>query len=222
DFPPVLPFTKLMLSLISLPLLVEALPHRENRCSGGTKSFNMMSPTGDNSELLAEIKAGKSLKPTPHSKGYTTVFSNTGTTGNNVGPNPSPTAGAAQPESERKTSLADIEALVPIHDEQGKPIPEWKRQVMVRKLQAKMQEEEEYKRKAEEEAQRLASMPAWRRDMMKKKMDEERKAEQQAKQAKECEEKQELERLRTMGYDETKLAPWQRQIILKKGDIAKK
>ncbi|XP_023197928.1 espin isoform X2 [Xiphophorus maculatus] len=248
-----------------------------------TKSFNMMSPTGDNSELLAEIKAGKSLKPTPHSKGYTTVFSNTGTTGNNgtttppetqtstpptkppsppqssppvtpspsPSPSPSPTgsrnmsgsasyeqlssnsvvngdggAGAAQPESERKTSLADIEALVPIHDEQGKPIPEWKRQVMVRKLQAKMQEEEEYKRKAEEEAQRLASMPAWRRDMMKKKMDEEReqkrKAEQQAKQAKECEEKQELERLRTMGYDETKLAPWQRQIILKKGDIAKK
>lgn len=54
--------------------------------SAGTKSFNMMSPTGDNSELLAEIKAGKSLKPTPHSKGYTTVFSNTGTTGNNVGP----------------------------------------------------------------------------------------------------------------------------------------
>lgn len=54
--------------------------------SAGTKSFNMMSPTGDNSELLAEIKAGKSLKPTPHNKGYTTVFSNTGTTGNNVGP----------------------------------------------------------------------------------------------------------------------------------------
>ncbi|PWA30876.1 hypothetical protein CCH79_00010605 [Gambusia affinis] len=165
-----------------------------------TKSFNMMSPTGDNSELLAEIKAGKSLKPTPHNKGYTTVFSNTGTTGNNgtttppetqtftpptkppsppqssppvtPSPSPSPTgsrnmsgsasyeqlssnsvvngdggAGAAQPESERKTSLADIEALVPTHDEQGKAIPEWKRQVMVRKLQAKMQEEEEHKRK---------------------------------------------------------------------------
>lgn len=55
--------------------------------------------------------------------------------------------GAAQPESGRKTSLADIEALVPTHDEQGKAIPEWKRQVMVRKLQAKMQEEEEHKRK---------------------------------------------------------------------------
>lgn len=48
-----------------------------------------------------------------------------------------------------------------------------------------------------------------------------RKAEQKAKEAKEIEEKTELERLRTMGYDETKLAPWQRQIILKKGDIAK-
>ncbi|CAG6021250.1 unnamed protein product [Menidia menidia] len=75
---------------------------------------------------------------------------------------------------------------------------------------------------AQEEAARLASMPAWRRDMMKKKLDEEKQAEQQAKQAKEIEEKTEQERLRTLGYDETKLAPWQRQIILKKGDIAKK
>lgn len=54
------------------------------------------------------------------------------------------TAGA---ESVRKMSLADVEALVPTHDEQGKAIPEWKRQVMVRKLQVKMQEEEEHKRK---------------------------------------------------------------------------
>lgn len=46
----------------------------------------MMSPTGDNSELLAEIKAGKSLKPTPQSKGYTTIYSSAGPTGNNVGP----------------------------------------------------------------------------------------------------------------------------------------
>lgn len=60
--------------------------------STGTKSFNMMSPTGDNSELLAEIKAGKSLKPTPHSKGYTTVYSSSGPTGNNVGPQYSTTA----------------------------------------------------------------------------------------------------------------------------------
>lgn len=51
----------------------------------GTKSFNMMSPTGDNSELLAEIKAGKSLKPTPQSKGFTTIFSGSGQAGANVG-----------------------------------------------------------------------------------------------------------------------------------------
>lgn len=44
-----------------------------------------MSPTGDNSELLAEIKAGKSLKPTPQSKGFTTVFSGSGQAGANVG-----------------------------------------------------------------------------------------------------------------------------------------
>lgn len=48
-----------------------------------------------------------------------------------------------------------------------------------------------------------------------------RKAEEKAKQAKEVEEKTELEQLRILGYDETKLAPWQRQIILKKGDTAK-
>ncbi|XP_077832893.1 espin isoform X1 [Macaca mulatta] len=52
---------------------VRVLRHRKS-----TKSFNMMSPTGDNSELLAEIKAGKSLKPTPQSKGLTTVFSGSG------------------------------------------------------------------------------------------------------------------------------------------------
>ncbi|XP_077460521.1 espin isoform X3 [Stigmatopora argus] len=263
---------------------------RASSSSGSTKSFNMMSPTGDNSELLAEIKAGKSLKPTTHSKGYTTVFSNSGPTGNNgntVSPpetrasspppktssprasnasvtspptTPSPTpstassgtfkamsasasfeqlqfnpaingssaAGTAGQPSGRKSSLADVEALVPTHDEQGKAIPEWKRQVMVRKLQVKVQEEEEHKRQVDEEAARLASMPAWRRDMMKKKMDEERcdreqkrKAEAEAKQAKEVEEKTEQERLRILGYDESKLAPWQRQIILKKGDTAK-
>ncbi|KAM3871563.1 espin [Diretmus argenteus] len=254
---------------------------RPSSSSGSTKSFNMMSPTGDNSELLAEIKAGKSLKPTSHSKGYTTVYSSTGPPGSNgnatsppetrtaspsakpsspppsnaavtsppVTPSPSPTgsgSGKHLPTSTsydqlpsnsvvngnggvagagRKTSLADVEALVPTHDEQGKAIPEWKRQVMVRKLQVKLQEEDEHKRKVDEEAARLASMPAWRRDIMKKKMDEEkeqkRKEEEQVKEAKEKEEKTEQERLRTLGYDETKLAPWQRQIILKKGDVAK-
>ncbi|XP_016808645.1 espin isoform X9 [Pan troglodytes] len=138
---------------------------------GGTKSFNMMSPTGDNSELLAEIKAGKSLKPTPQSKGLTTVFSGSGqpafqpdsplpSVSPALSPVQSPTPPAAGFQPLLNGSLVpvppttpapgvqlDVEALIPTHDEQGRPIPEWKRQVMVRKMQLKMQEEEEQRRK---------------------------------------------------------------------------
>ncbi|KAM4702641.1 espin isoform 3-T3 [Rhinophrynus dorsalis] len=149
---------------------VKALRQRKS-----TKSFNMMSPTGDNSELLAEIKAGKSLKPTPQSKGLTTIFSGSGQQGTNAevhspttpppsSPSTSPgntmiisNKGAAKspepllngnmtPLGQAQPSQLDIESLIPTHDEQGRPIPEWKRQVMVRKLQLKIQEEEEKKR----------------------------------------------------------------------------
>ncbi|XP_030876243.1 espin-like [Leptonychotes weddellii] len=48
-----------------------------------------------------------------------------------------------------------------------------------------------------------------------------RKEEERQKQEEMQREKEQSEKLRTLGYDETKLAPWQRQIILKKGDIAK-
>ncbi|XP_075057819.1 espin-like protein isoform X1 [Mixophyes fleayi] len=39
------------------------------------------------------------------------------------------------------SSSVDLDALVPTHDEQGRSIPEWKRQVMVRRLQAHLEEE---------------------------------------------------------------------------------
>ncbi|XP_066231004.1 espin isoform X2 [Saccopteryx leptura] len=144
---------------------------RSSSSTGSTKSFNMMAPTGDNSELLAEIKAGKSLKPTPQSKGLTTVFSGSGQPASQpdsplppASPAPSrarsPTPPAAGPQPLLNGTLApappatpapgvqlDVEALIPTHDEQGRPIPEWKRQVMVRKMQLKMQEEEEQRRK---------------------------------------------------------------------------
>ncbi|KAM6989308.1 espin-like protein [Tautogolabrus adspersus] len=42
--------------------------------------------------------------------------------------------------------LADIDSLVPTHDEAGRPIAEWKRQVMVRQLQVRLQAEEEQRR----------------------------------------------------------------------------
>lgn len=240
------------------PLPMESQPpstsqRRSSSSTGSTKSFNMMSPTGDNAELLAEIKAGKSLKPTPQSKGFTTVFSGCGQAGSNVEiPNssPSPTRtptppstpdgtsaprSASSPElvvngsspllASASASQVDIETLIPTHDEQGRPIPEWKRQVMVRKLQMKIQEEEEQRRKEREEEARLATMPAWRRDIFRKKMEEEReqkrKEEEKMRREEEEKEKQQSEKLRTLGYDEAKLAPWQRQIILKKGDISK-
>ncbi|KAM9033385.1 espin isoform 2-T2 [Sarcophilus harrisii] len=259
---------------------------RALRCRKSTKSFNMMSPTGDNSELLAEIKAGKSLKPTPQSKGLTTVFSGSGQPSSLVRHGAPSSVSCLQPQSLEAScgsvldhhafpfqtdapplspsltrarsptppatsvpeaegdphqpvlngSLAppltvaqnlqlDVETVIPTHDEQGRPIPEWKRQVMVRKLQMKMQEEEEQRRKEEEEEARLASMPAWRRDILRKKMEEEREQkrqeEEKLRQEEERREKEQSEKLRTLGYDETKLVPWQKQIILKKGDIAK-
>uniref|UniRef100_A0A8D0H6A4 Espin n=1 Tax=Sphenodon punctatus TaxID=8508 RepID=A0A8D0H6A4_SPHPU len=233
-----------LLNFIECPGCLVSIPTQS--C---TKSFNMMSPTGDNAELLAEIKAGKSLKPTPQSKGFTTVFSGSGQAGANVGdqagclpfsyvstPTSSPVrtpTPPATPEtpvvngtlsliaSSAPSSQMDIEALIPTHDEQGRSIPEWKRQVMVRKLQMKIQEEEEQRRKEKEEEARLATMPAWRRDILRKKMEEERKEQEKLKREEEEKEKEQSEKLRTLGYDETKLATWQRQIILKKGDIAK-
>ncbi|XP_075717446.1 espin-like protein [Rhinoderma darwinii] len=38
-------------------------------------------------------------------------------------------------------ATVDLDSLVPTHDEKGRPIPEWKRQVMVRRLQAHLEEE---------------------------------------------------------------------------------
>ncbi|XP_052034235.1 espin isoform X2 [Apodemus sylvaticus] len=222
---------------------------RSSSSTGSTKSFNMMSPTGDNSELLAEIKAGKSLKPTPQSKGLTTVFSGSGQPASQpespqppVSPVPSrarsPTPPASGPQPLLNGSIVpappatpapgvhlDVEALIPTLDEQGRPIPEWKRQVMVRKLQQKMQEEEEQRRKEEEEEARLASLPAWRRDILRKKLEEEREQKRKEEERQKLEEiqkaKEQSEKLRTLGYDEAKLAPWQRQVILKKGEIPK-
>lgn len=45
--------------------------------------------------------------------------------------------------------LADIEALVPTHDEAGRPIAEWKRQVMVRQMQTRLQDEADQRRQVQ-------------------------------------------------------------------------
>lgn len=46
-----------------------------------------------------------------------------------------------------EANLADMDYLVPSHDEKGRPIAEWKRQVMVRQLQARLLDEEDQRLK---------------------------------------------------------------------------
>ncbi|XP_038629377.1 espin isoform X2 [Scyliorhinus canicula] len=201
---------------------------RPSSSGGSNRSFNMMSPTGDNSELLAEIKAGRNLKPAVQSKGCTVVYASSGakiehpSTKHQGGSLNDPVLNGI---AMAPTAMLDAESLIPTHDEQGTPIPEWKRQVMARKLQVKIEEEEEQKRREEKEVARFANMPAWKRDIVKKKRDDEReqkrKEEEKVKKDEEDKLKEQSEILRTLGYDESKLAPWQRQIILKKGDGAK-
>lgn len=42
--------------------------------------------------------------------------------------------------------LADVDSLVPTHDVAGHPIAEWKRQVMVRQLQVRLQDDLEQRK----------------------------------------------------------------------------
>ncbi|XP_051930218.1 espin-like protein [Hippocampus zosterae] len=58
-----------------------------------------------------------------------------------------------------EANLADMDYLVPSHDEKGRPIAEWKRQVMVRQLQARLLDEEDQRLK---ENGRSLSRVNWR------------------------------------------------------------
>lgn len=48
-----------------------------------------------------------------------------------------------------------------------------------------------------------------------------RREEEKLRRIEEEKEKEQAEKLKTLGFDENKLTPWQRQLILKKGDMAK-
>ncbi|XP_071218848.1 espin-like protein [Salvelinus alpinus] len=87
-------------------------------------SFNLLKPPERDQTLFSQMKSIKSLRQA----GITAVF-----TGQNV-----------SPFMELEVILADIDSLVPTHDESGRPIAEWKRQVMVRQLKARLQDEEEH------------------------------------------------------------------------------
>ncbi|CAG5896717.1 unnamed protein product, partial [Menidia menidia] len=96
-------------------------------------SFNHLKPPERDLTPMSQMKAIKSLR---HA-GLTAVFT-----------------GQTRLESEDVLEelpivdviLADIDSLVPTHDETGRPIAEWKRQVMVRQLQVRIQDEEEQRR----------------------------------------------------------------------------
>ncbi|KAM9469654.1 espin-like protein [Clarias gariepinus] len=95
-------------------------------------------------ESGAPVPQTKSVRSWRHA-GMTAVF-----TGRVKGENEM----IALPDEE--VTLADIDSLVPTHDEHGSPIAEWKRQVMVRKLQARLQDDEDEWRKDDK------AMDGWR------------------------------------------------------------
>uniref|UniRef100_UPI003AAB56A1 espin-like protein n=1 Tax=Centroberyx gerrardi TaxID=166262 RepID=UPI003AAB56A1 len=95
-------------------------------------SFNLLKPPERDHTLFSQMKSIKSLRQA----GFTAVFT-----------------GQARLDNEGVVEmpivdviLADIDSLVPTHDEAGRPIAEWKRQVMVRQLQVRLQDEEEQRR----------------------------------------------------------------------------
>ncbi|XP_052466617.1 espin-like protein [Carassius gibelio] len=131
-------------SFLPFPDDTSALPaaSQDKRAGAGTiqhmqvastvvTSFNMRKHLED---AVLSQKSMRSLKQA----GITAVF--TGQTINKV-------QSGIVPLATLEANLADIDSLIPTHDENGKPIAEWKRQVMVRKLQARLQDEDVLSRK---------------------------------------------------------------------------
>ncbi|XP_035271773.1 espin-like protein [Anguilla anguilla] len=115
--------------------------------SGNNKALHSVKLTkiaGGEKNLFSEIKSFKSLKQA----GITAVF-----TGKNR-------ADRMVVLPTEEANLSDMDYLVPTHDEKGRPIAEWKRQVMVRQLQARLQDEENQRRK--DNGNKYVKMDSWR------------------------------------------------------------
>ncbi|XP_053160648.1 espin-like protein [Hemicordylus capensis] len=98
------------------------------------KTFSRVKPSESDKSPIAELKINKSLQKAR----ITALFANSGE--KTEPPDTMVPKKLLSMLDELGTS--DIDALVPTHDEQGCSIPEWKRQVMVRKLQAQLASEE--------------------------------------------------------------------------------
>ncbi|KAK5859961.1 hypothetical protein PBY51_021476 [Eleginops maclovinus] len=93
-------------------------------------SFSYLKPPDRDLPLLSHMKSIKSLKNAAIFTGQTQFNSHE----------------LLEEVPNTDVILADIDSLVPTHDEAGRPITEWKRQVMVRQLQVRLQDEEEQRR----------------------------------------------------------------------------
>ncbi|XP_054623884.1 espin-like protein [Dunckerocampus dactyliophorus] len=108
--------------------------HQIHMASSVVTSFSQLKPPERDLTLMSHKKTIKFLKQA----GITAVFTGQQKQDTNQLPQEIPIVDVI---------LADIEALVPTHDEAGHPIAEWKRQVMVRQLQTRLQDEEAQRRK---------------------------------------------------------------------------
>ncbi|XP_025064984.1 espin-like protein isoform X1 [Alligator sinensis] len=115
-------------------------------------SFDMVLPTESSKPLTAELKISKSLQKARITAMFTHAAEKKEPTDPAWNSFTFPVLDELHP--------LDIDALVPTHDERGHPIPEWKRQVMVRKLQARLQSEEDVGRKSTEDGS--AELRDWR------------------------------------------------------------
>nr|XP_014348184.1 PREDICTED: espin-like protein [Latimeria chalumnae] len=142
---------------------------KASNMTAGVKSFNMVKPTEESKMLVTELKAGKSLKKAGKLMLTSQVVSSpvrpektTKRTEPQMIHWPCPvrhqqvkkvSSGSEQKENGivplpvDEVNMVDVDVLVPTHDERGRTIPEWKRQVMVRKLQARLLDEEEQRKK---------------------------------------------------------------------------
>ncbi|XP_078065277.1 espin-like protein [Mustelus asterias] len=183
------------------------LPKQNIQNSSSGKPFNMVHPIESNSAaLIAELKSGKKLKSVDFGRVAQTSQ-------NPVSKEELKENGLVSLPVDEVTTT-DVDLLVPTHDEKGRPIPEWKRQVMVRKLQARLKDEEEQRKKQKEETALFSDLPLWKREMMIQKLNREKILEEKRKEIENQEMNEQSAILKQLGYDENQLLPWQRHAIL--------
>uniref|UniRef100_UPI00358FC9E9 espin-like n=1 Tax=Myxine glutinosa TaxID=7769 RepID=UPI00358FC9E9 len=118
---------------------------QHSRQSSVSSVFNMANP-GSNHELLEELKTKRKLKPTQQSKGFTRVFSGSGRKSQSSFVKQEPGSQPQLPEINGSnlaphTKPEELITKVPTVDHKGLPIPEWKREMMFKKLHRKLSKE---------------------------------------------------------------------------------